>query len=99
MVRVRILQEADHTVVAISDRGLGIPEPDRANLFTRYYRGRNVSGIVGTGVGLYLAKTVIAMHGGDITVSSEEGQGSCFEIRLPHAPDADRQVGEMERSA
>jgi signal transduction histidine kinase len=50
-------------------------------------------------VGLYLAKTVIAMHGGDITVSSEEGQGSCFEIRLPHAPDADRQVGEMERSA
>jgi signal transduction histidine kinase len=99
MVRIRIIHGADHSVVAISDRGLGIPEQDLAQLFARYYRGRNVSGIVGTGVGLYLAKTVIAMHGGDITVNSEEGSGSCFEVRLPHEPGADSQVGEMERSA
>jgi signal transduction histidine kinase len=83
MVRIKAFQEGAHAVVAISDKGLGIPEQDRENLFTRYYRGRNVSGIVGTGVGLYLAKTVIAMHAGDITVTSEEGRGSCFEVRLP----------------
>ncbi len=97
MVRIRIIQAADHTVISISDKGLGIPEQDRAQLFTRYYRGRNVSGIVGTGVGLYLAKTVIAMHGGDITVSSEEGSGSCFEVRLPNETGLQSQLGEMER--
>jgi signal transduction histidine kinase len=83
MVRIKAFQTAAHIVVAISDKGLGIPEQDREKLFARYYRGSNVSGIVGTGVGLYLAKTVIAMHGGDISVTSEEGQGSCFEVRLP----------------
>jgi signal transduction histidine kinase len=83
MVRIKVFREAAHMVIAISDNGLGIPEQDRKSLFNRYYRGHNVAGIVGTGVGLYLAKTVIAMHGGDITVTSEEGHGSCFEVRLP----------------
>ncbi len=73
----------DVIVVAITDNGVGVPEAERKNLFIRDYRGGNVSGTVGSGFGLYFAKTVLAMHGGTIIVESTEGQGSCFEVRLP----------------
>jgi two-component system, OmpR family, sensor kinase len=57
-------------VVAIADRGIGIPPGDLERLFERYHRGGNVSGIVGTGVGLYLVKMAVDMHGGRIEVDS-----------------------------
>ena len=69
--------------MTFSDRGIGIPQNDLGRLFERYHRGSNVSGIVGTGVGLYLVKMVVDMHGGRVDVQSREGQGSCFTVRLP----------------
>ncbi|MGD0318065.1 MAG: ATP-binding protein [Xanthobacteraceae bacterium] len=74
---------ADDVVVTITDRGLGIPAGDLDRLFERYHRGSNVSGIVGTGVGLYLVKMAVDLHGGGIEVMSREGEGSRFTIRLP----------------
>jgi signal transduction histidine kinase len=59
---------------------------DRDRLFERYHRGSNVSGIVGTGVGLYLVKMVVDLHGGSIGVESTEGEGSRFTLRLPIKP-------------
>jgi two-component system, OmpR family, sensor kinase len=73
-------------MVAVADRGIGIPPADLGHLFERYYRGGNVSGIVGTGVGLYLVKTAVDLHKGRIDVESEEGMGSRFVIRLPLDP-------------
>jgi two-component system, OmpR family, sensor kinase len=75
-------------VVAIADRGIGIPQADLNRLFERYHRGSNVSGIVGTGVGLYLVKMATDMHGGHIDVESKEGEGSRFILRFPIMPDA-----------
>ena len=69
--------------MAVEDRGIGIPEQDRDRLFARYSRGSNVSGIVGTGIGLYLAKMVIDLHHGQVAVQSREGEGSRFTVRLP----------------
>jgi two-component system, OmpR family, sensor kinase len=79
---------ADEVVVVIADHGIGIPESDLDRLFERYHRGSNVSGIVGTGVGLYLVKMVVDMHGGAVTVDSKEGDGARFTIRLPRWPAA-----------
>jgi signal transduction histidine kinase len=79
-VRITARRTQAHTVVKIADQGIGIPASDLENLFTRYYRGQNVSGMVGTGVGLYLAKTVVELHGGTIDVNSEEGAGACFTV-------------------
>jgi two-component system, OmpR family, sensor kinase len=73
----------EEVVVAIADRGIGIPAGDLDRLFERYHRGSNVSGIVGTGVGLYLVKIAVELHGGGIEVTSKEGEGSRFSIRLP----------------
>jgi two-component system, OmpR family, sensor kinase len=70
-------------VVTIADHGIGIPASDLDRLFERYHRGSNVSGIVGTGVGLYLVKMMVDLHGGSIAVESKEGEGSRFTVRLP----------------
>ena len=73
----------DAVVVTVADHGIGIPAADLERLFERYHRGSNVSGIVGTGVGLYLVKLAIDLHCGRIEVQSKEGQGSRFVVTLP----------------
>ena len=92
-----VLEPGDSSVtVSVQDRGIGIPESDRPRLFERYYRGSNASGIVGTGLGLYFVKTVVELHGGEVTAESREGGGSCFQVRLPvrfAAPAAVRTAG------
>jgi len=86
VVRLAARREGDEIRVTVEDNGVGIPEQDRDKLFERYYRGSNVSGIVGTGIGLYLVKTVVDLHGGTITLASHEGQGSTFLTTLPVRP-------------
>jgi two-component system, OmpR family, sensor kinase len=71
--------------VTVSDHGIGIPASDLGRLFERYHRGSNVSGIVGTGVGLYLVKMALDLHHGSVEVVSKEGEGSRFTVRLPKA--------------
>jgi signal transduction histidine kinase len=79
-----VLEAGDSWVtVSMQDRGIGIPESDRPRLFERYYRGSNAAGIVGTGLGLYFVRTVVELHGGEVTAESREGGGSCFQVRLP----------------
>jgi two-component system OmpR family sensor kinase len=69
--------------VRIRDRGIGIPERDRAHLFERYFRGANAVGVAGSGVGLHLVAMVLELHGGTIEVDSSEGAGSTFVVHLP----------------
>jgi two-component system OmpR family sensor kinase len=87
-IKVEAESAAGRVVVAISDYGIGIPATDLDRLFERYHRGSNVSGIVGTGVGLYLVKMVVDLHGGSVEVDSTEGKGSRFTIGLPIKPAA-----------
>ena len=76
---------ANEIDVVISDHGIGIPAGDLDRVFERYHRGGNVSGIVGTGVGLYLVKMVVDLHHGTVEVQSREGEGSRFTVQLPRA--------------
>jgi len=70
-------------IITVRDRGMGIPASDHPRLFERYYRASNATGMVGTGLGLYLVKTVVELHGGEVRAESLEGEGSCFQVRLP----------------
>jgi CheY-like chemotaxis protein len=74
--------------VAIRDRGIGIPAADIPKLFGRFARGSNARelGIGGTGFGLYLSRTIVERHGGQITVESKEGSGSIFRVFVPAVP-------------
>jgi signal transduction histidine kinase len=67
----------------IKDYGIGIPEKDMDKLFTPFKRASNVSGRPGTGLGLSIVKRMITKLGGEINVSSKEGEFSEFKITLP----------------
>ena len=85
-IRVSAGVEGERVLVTVQDQGIGIPKQDIEHLFERYHRGGNVKGIVGTGIGLYLVKMVITLHGGEVAVESIEGQCSRFLVRLPLTP-------------
>jgi signal transduction histidine kinase len=82
-VVVRARKTGETIFVLVEDNGIGIPERERAEIFTRYYRASNASGFVGSGVGLFLVATVMHLHGGEIAVDSVEGSGSRFTATLP----------------
>jgi two-component system OmpR family sensor kinase len=83
-VDVSIARENDVIAVVIEDRGVGVPEQERQLVFERCYRGSNAAGVPGTGVGLYVVKTLVDLHQGSVAVRGREGGGSRFEVRLPH---------------
>jgi two-component system, OmpR family, sensor histidine kinase SenX3 len=74
--------------LTVTDRGLGIPEPELKRIFKRFYRipGRYAVRIKGTGLGLFLVRTIARQHGGSITAASPGAhQGSTFTLTLPLA--------------
>ena len=69
--------------IAVRDEGIGIPEDDMPYLFDTFFRGKNVSNIQGTGLGLPIIKRYLNLLNGDITVASGFNEGSAFRISLP----------------
>jgi len=88
-VQVQVEQQAATVRIAVSDEGMGIPAAELPELFERFYRASNVDErqISGLGVGLYIVKELVALHGGTIEVVSEAGRGSTFTVTLPLAAD------------
>jgi len=73
--------------VVIKDKGIGIPAADLKRIFKRFYRSdTSRNGAKGTGLGLYIVKSIIERHGGRISADSRgEGKGSTFFVQLPRA--------------
>ncbi|MES2007183.1 MAG: HAMP domain-containing sensor histidine kinase [Patescibacteria group bacterium] len=84
-VRVAIAQEGAGLQIVVSDTGLGIPESQREQIFTKLFRADNAnkSETDGSGLGLYIVKAIITEAGGDIRFETEEGKGTSFFITLP----------------
>jgi signal transduction histidine kinase len=74
------LEGEEHLVVEVADTGKGMPEHVRAKLFTKDAVSTKPGG---TGLGTRIVRNVVAAHGGEITVASEQGIGTTFTIRLP----------------
>jgi len=73
--------------VSVKDNGVGIPEDAVPHLFTKFFRVSEMKSTTrGTGLGLYICKSIIDAHGGHIWVESEIGNGSTFSFRLPLVP-------------
>jgi signal transduction histidine kinase len=73
--------------LSVSDSGVGIAPDDRLQVFEPYYRalGDPSSAVSGSGLGLFLCRTVVEAHGGRIWVESTPGQGTCVSFTLPRA--------------
>ncbi len=82
-IQVKAYGEGDAVVIQVRDHGLGIDEEDLPNMFGRFFRAKTSAGIVGTGIGLSLVKTLVEMHGGTVSIDSKKEEGSTFTIRLP----------------
>ena len=84
---VKVLLDADHQffTVEISDSGIGIPEADYDHIFERFYRvdKSHSREIGGTGLGLAITRNAVLLHRGSIRVSSVEGEGTCFAVKIP----------------
>ena len=86
-IDIAVRAEGDGVIVTVADRGPGIPAAQRAKLFDRFVRldGEH-SDESGMGLGLFVAKTAIEAHGGQIGHDARPGGGSVFWFRLPLAP-------------
>jgi signal transduction histidine kinase len=71
--------------VRVRDGGIGIPEAERAHIFEPFYRARNVQGVEGSGLGLYLSRRLIERHGGRLWLEQSDETGSTFAFTLPLA--------------
>lgn len=67
--------------ISVVDEGIGIQDSDITNLFTRFYKGNHKE--KGSGFGLYYAKTIMEMHGGDIGTYNNTDKGATFYLELP----------------
>lgn len=94
-VAVEDREDTAWAVVTVRDEGVGIPSADLPHVFERFYRASNVSGqSSGIGIGLASVRWIVEQHGGTVGVSSQEGVGTVFAVRLPLAvtPQSSKEV-------
>lgn len=84
-ITVKMRRQAEAVTISVSDNGVGISQENIEKLFKEFSRIPNdlSKTVSGTGIGLYLSRNLIRLHGGDITVVSTEGSGSTFSITIP----------------
>ena len=74
----------DKFIIEVTDEGIGIPLDEQQNMFTRFFRARNVTNIQGTGLGLSIVFKYIEILDGTISFKSELNKGTTFTITLPN---------------
>ncbi|MBI5481814.1 MAG: response regulator [Deltaproteobacteria bacterium] len=84
-VRVSLRASADHAVLEVEDNGIGIPRDQLGRIFERFTQveGSATRRYEGTGIGLALVRELVDRHGGTVTVHSEVGVGSTFNVTVP----------------
>lgn len=85
-IRLQLSKSQGQVIFRVRDRGIGIPREDFPHLFEPFHRGKNVSNIPGTGLGLNIVKRFVDLHRGSVQVDSKLNQGTTFTITLPLQP-------------
>jgi signal transduction histidine kinase len=82
-VDIIVRGDSDHATLMVKDHGIGISEKDLERVFERFERAVDGGKISGLGLGLFISKQIVQMHGGELTVISSLGEGSTFTMKLP----------------
>lgn len=85
IVRVDFLKGKNEFQISVQDTGIGIPKDQQSKVFSRFFRAGNAVKMEteGTGLGLYIARSIAQAHGGKMFFESEEGKGTTFYFTLP----------------
>ena len=85
IVEIAEKSEKDKVIISFKDSGVGIPDDQKARVFTKFFRAANVMRMEteGSGLGLFIVKNIINAHDGDTWFESEEGKGSTFYFSMP----------------
>jgi signal transduction histidine kinase len=86
----------NNVAILVKDSGIGIPEEDLSILFSEFRRLRGAANSEGTGLGLFIVKTIVEAHGGSVAVESEPGVGTTFTVLLPTSTNSLRPVPPAE---
>ena len=88
-VLVQVGRSGQRVLLKVQDTGIGIPESAISHIFDRFYRVDKARSRAtgGTGLGLSIVQNIVRVHDGDIEVQSKDGEGTCFTVYLPAAPD------------
>jgi K+-sensing histidine kinase KdpD len=82
-IGVALVVEDDHLRLTVSDDGPGIRPEEQERIFDKFYVVTDGRGLAGVGLGLYIARQLVELHGGRIWVESEPGKGSAFHVTIP----------------
>ncbi len=84
-IMITALEQKKYIVVSVKDTGVGISKADMPNIFTKFYRSGDilVYNKIGLGLGLYLGRQIVELHGGTMMVQSIEGEGATFSFTIP----------------
>jgi signal transduction histidine kinase len=75
--------ENGHITLAVSDKGIGIPDHEQEKIFNKFFRAKNAATIQGTGLGLNIVQKYADLLGGTISFTSKQNVGTTFEVVLP----------------
>ena len=87
-IRIQADEGPDMVTVRVIDNGIGMREADIPEIFNTFYRAHTKDAYEGSGIGLSICKKIVDIHNGEITVTSREGHGTTFTVRVPVAPAA-----------
>lgn len=82
-IDVTVKRVADRAILSVKDRGIGIAAEDQERIFQRFERAVSPTHFRGLGLGLFITKEIVKLHGGKISVESKPGEGSVFTVELP----------------
>jgi|GEM_PF-989713 signal transduction histidine kinase len=100
VVEVEASVVGDRLGIAVRDNGNGISEEDQTKLFMPFFRVESdiESAVPGTGLGLAISSSIVELHGGDLTVDSEPGEGSVFWVSIPGVVESHPEASSSESS-
>jgi signal transduction histidine kinase len=86
MVELKLEKQEKNLYFEIKDQGVGIPQEDQKYIFQKFFRAKNIlrSRTQGTGLGLYIAKSIIEKSKGKMGFRSKEGEGTTFWFTIPY---------------
>ena len=84
-IKIGAAVKDDSLIITVTDNGIGIPEEEKGKIFSKFFRASNaiLAHPDGSGLGLFIAKSIIAMHRGDLTLESQKDIGTKVIVKLP----------------